>query len=74
MSTVLEINSGYNVVFTFIYIVNSVVSGEIYTTGKNFTLPPAVTAWTYLTSGKNCCQWNQEKKGDGEHLKRSSRT
>ena len=23
---------------------------EIYTAGKNFTLPPAVTAWTNLTS------------------------
>ena len=26
-------------------------NGEIYTAGKNFTLPPAVTAWTNLTSG-----------------------
>ena len=25
--------------------------GEIYTAGKNFTLPPAVTAVTNLTSG-----------------------
>ena len=25
-------------------------NGEIYTTGKNFTLPPAVTAWTNSTS------------------------
>ena len=25
-------------------------NGEIYTTGKNFTLPPAVTALTNLTS------------------------
>ena len=25
-------------------------NGEKYTTGKNFTLPPAVTAWTNLTS------------------------
>ena len=24
--------------------------GEIYTAGKNFTLPPAVTAWTNSTS------------------------
>ena len=39
-----------NVLFTFIYIVNRVVSGEIYTAGKNFTLPPAVTAWTNSTS------------------------
>ena len=37
MSTVLEMKSGYNVLCTFIYIVNRVVSGEIYTTGKNFT-------------------------------------
>ena len=34
----------------FIYIVNRVVSGEIYTAGKNFTLPPAVTSLTNLTS------------------------
>ena len=27
-------------------------NGEIYTAGKNFTLPPAVTAWTNLTSGE----------------------
>ena len=25
-------------------------NGDIYTAGKNFTLPPAVTAWTNLTS------------------------
>ena len=25
---------------------------EIYTAGKNFTLPPAVTGWTNSTSGK----------------------
>ena len=25
-------------------------NGEIYTTGKNFTLPPALTAWTISTS------------------------
>ena len=29
-------------------------NGEIYTTGKNFTLPPAVTVWTNLTSALNC--------------------
>ena len=27
-------------------------NGEIYTAGKNFTLPPALTAWTNSTSGK----------------------
>ena len=26
-------------------------NGEIYTAGKKLTLPPAVTAWTNLTSG-----------------------
>ena len=30
---------------------NMLISGEIYTTGKNFTLPLAVTAETNLTSG-----------------------
>ena len=39
-----------NVFCTFIYIINRVVSGEIYTAGKNFTLPPAVTALTNFTS------------------------
>ena len=32
---------------------NVIISGEIYTTGKNFTLPPAVTAVTNITSGSN---------------------
>ena len=50
MSTVLEMKSGKNVLCAFIYIVHRVVSGEIYTAGKNFTLPPAMTAWTNLTS------------------------
>ena len=26
-------------------------NGEIYSAGKNFTLPPALTAWTNSTSG-----------------------
>ena len=29
-------------------------NGEIYTAGKNFTLPPAVTEWTNSTSGGWC--------------------
>ena len=29
-------------------------NGEIYTAGKNFTLPPAVTAWTNSTSVEEC--------------------
>ena len=33
------------------YIVNRVVSGEIYTANKNFTLPLALTALTNFTSG-----------------------
>ena len=36
MSTVLEMKSGYNVLCTFTYIVNRVVSGKIYTAGKKF--------------------------------------
>ena len=52
-STVLKMK---NAPYTFIYIVNRVVSREIYTTGKNFTLPPAVTAWTNLTSA---CMYHQ---------------
>ena len=32
------------------YIANRFVSGEIYTAGKNFTLPLAVTALTNFTS------------------------
>ena len=28
-------------------------NGEIYTTGKNFTLPPAATGWTNFTSVNN---------------------
>ena len=51
MSTVLKMKSGKDVLCTFIHIVNCVVSGEIYTAGKKFTLLPAVTAWTNLTSG-----------------------
>ena len=36
-------------------------NGEIYTAGKNFTLPPAVTAVTAvtnLTSGRRCSIWS----------------
>ena len=29
-------------------------NGEIYTAGKNFTLPPALTAWTNSTSDAKC--------------------
>ena len=34
-------------------------NGEIYTTGKNFTLPPALTGWTNSTSGKTL--WKVKK-------------
>ena len=40
---------------TFVLIMrsNMMFSGEIYTTGKNFTLPPAVTGVTNITSASN---------------------
>ena len=55
--------------FTFIYIVNSVVSGEIYTAGKSFTLPPvsdglnkshlsAVVYQIWQISGMLHTEWN----------------
>ena len=37
-----------------LYIVNCIVSGEIYTVGNNFILPLAVTAWTNLTYADTC--------------------
>ena len=30
-------------------------NGEIYTAGKNFTLPPALTGWTNSTSAEDKC-------------------
>ena len=30
-------------------------NGEIYTAGKNFTLPPALTGWTNSTSALTLC-------------------
>ena len=36
-------------------------NGEIYTAGKNFTLPPALTAWTNSTSGEWVSQWVSDK-------------
>ena len=53
---------------------NMIIPGEIYTTGKNFTLPPAVTVWTNLTSGKKLLPVEPRTEGHGEHLKISSRT
>ena len=50
VSTVLEMKSGKNVLCTFISIVNRVVSGEIYTAGKIFPLPPGVTRVTNSNS------------------------
>ena len=50
-SNSLERTEAFDQYCTFISIVNRVVSGEIYTAGKNFTLPPAVTALTNFTSG-----------------------
>jgi len=34
-------------------------NGEIYTAGKNFTLPPALTALTNSTSGNTKAQFEQ---------------
>ena len=44
-------------------------NGEIYTAGKNFTLPPALTGWTNSTSaGKGGEQGDQEHEDhQGEH-------
>ena len=36
-----------------VQIENMLISGKIYTTGKNFTLPPAVTAVTNITSARD---------------------
>ena len=48
--------SGGNVLYNFIYIVNRVVSGEIYTAGKNFYTAAglAVTALTNFISDTLC--------------------
>ena len=46
-----------------IYIVNRIVSEEIYTTGKNITLPAAVTALTNITSAyENTINATKEQK------------
>ena len=40
-------------------------NGEIYTAGKNFTLPPALTGWTNSTSGfghPKCHFWYPPKR------------
>ena len=39
-----------------------ILSGEIYTIGKNFTLPPAVTGVTNIISAT----WNHHLAGAGE--------
>ena len=41
-------------------------NGEIYTAGKNFTLPPAVTAWTNSTSGSWSVPWYGEYLEQGD--------
>ena len=38
-------------------------NGEIYTAGKNFTLPPALTAWTNSTSAQFMTRQNFSFKG-----------
>ena len=40
-------------------------NGEIYTIGKNFTLPPGLTGWTNSTSGGNLrIDWFAGEAGD----------
>ena len=46
-------------------------NGEIYTAGKNFTLPPAVTAWTNSTSAHKYIQHTTHKY-TGQHAKKQS--
>ena len=36
-------------------------NGEMYTAGKNFTLPPALTAWTNSTSDISHCNEKMSK-------------
>ena len=49
-------------------------NGEIYTAGKNFTLPPAVTAWTNSTFGDDDRYLSESLKvswwsyGDGDDI------
>ena len=38
-------------------------NGEIYTAGKNFTLPPALTAWTNSMGGLKPHRTNTFQKG-----------
>ena len=44
----------FHLISTFLVGKNTKVSenGEIYSAGKKFTLPPALTAWTNSTSGE----------------------
>ena len=44
-------------------------NGEIYTAGKNFTLPPAVTAWTNLTSAHSIKFYKISKLAKDAHNK-----
>ena len=42
-------------------------NGEIYTAGKNFTLPPALTALTNSTSAKICPRYAQDTEVEFVH-------
>ena len=46
----------FHLISTVLMIKTQIMSenGEIYTAGKKFTLPPAVTAWTNLTAAVTC--------------------
>ena len=41
-------------------------NGEIYTAGRKFTLPLAVTAWTNLTSGGGGDWGDEVERGGGQ--------
>ena len=44
-------------------------NGEIDTAGKNFTLPPALMAWTNSTSGEEATLYLCPIIGDVRHVK-----
>ena len=47
-------------------------NGEIYTAGKNFTLPPAVTAWTNSISVKYLLKEDKDKKSEKDTMTKAT--
>ena len=43
-------------------------NGEIYTAGKNFTLPPALTAWTNSTSDISALTCHKSRAPEYHHI------